>query len=226
MKCINEWALSAVLVIAAASLLFAAGCAQDVGDIDRTQADKIDKEIFEDDDQWYFRQTVVDTDMQGSPMVFKALESNLKRVRWEITEDILYAHSTVPLADGIEDDHSDPEDRRLEPVAAFPIISHFDIQRDYNESTGEQTNVIVEDQSDRHWYERDYMRVDWSTNLIDGNGLFQRQLGDFAAATYDPPIDDDEVDPDRARIDEDYIDVTTEYAFEPDLLTCAYNLGT
>ncbi len=52
------------------------------------------------------------------------------------------------------------------PLAAYAITSHFDIKRQYNSQTGEQNNVIEENESDRPWYERDYMRVDWSLNLI------------------------------------------------------------
>ncbi len=37
----------------------------------------------------------------------------------------------------------------------FPIKAHFDIKRDYNAATGEQTNVIVENTTDRPWYDRE-----------------------------------------------------------------------
>ena len=52
------------------------------------------------------------------------------------------------------------------PLATFPINSHFDIIRTYNAATGEETNVIVEDSSERMWYERSYMRVDWGNGDI------------------------------------------------------------
>jgi hypothetical protein len=55
-----------------------------------------------------------------------------------------------------------------QPVAVFKIEKHFDIRRDYNPSTGEELNVIVENDTDRRWYERQYMRVDWSKNLLPG----------------------------------------------------------
>ena len=48
----------------------------------------------------------------------------------------------------------------------FPIESHFDVQREYDSSTGEQSNVISENTSDRPWYERSYMRVKWDENPI------------------------------------------------------------
>ncbi len=51
-------------------------------------------------------------------------------------------------------------------MAAFKIESHFDIKRSYNTTTGEELNVIEENTSDSPWYAREYMRVDWSQNLI------------------------------------------------------------
>ena len=51
-------------------------------------------------------------------------------------------------------------------VAAFKIESHFDIKRNYNPTTGEELNIIEENTTDSPWYAREYMRVDWSQNLI------------------------------------------------------------
>jgi hypothetical protein len=53
-------------------------------------------------------------------------------------------------------------------IAAYRIEKHFDIQRDYNPVTGESMNVVSENASDRPWWEREYIRVDWSTNLTPG----------------------------------------------------------
>ena len=50
---------------------------------------------------------------------------------------------------------------RGSPILAFPILSHFDIKRDYNTSTGEEKNVVTENTTDRQWWEREYMRVNW-----------------------------------------------------------------
>ena len=52
------------------------------------------------------------------------------------------------------------------PIAAYRILSHFDIQRQYNPTTGEEINVIVENTTDRLWWDREYIRVDWSQNLM------------------------------------------------------------
>src|SRR5690606_18801135 len=94
----------------------------------------------------------------------------IPRIRWVIDEDFLYAYRDYELVADPEDPFTargdEDEDFLGQPVAAFRIESHFDIQRTYNSVTGEQQNVIVEDTADRHWYERQFMRVDWSSNLI------------------------------------------------------------
>ncbi len=222
----DSWRL--VLGAALLSTVGFAGCAQDVGDVDRTQPDKVEKALFQNDDEWYFRQTVTDTDFQGSSgnaYMFEALESNLKRVRWVVTEDMLYAMSSVQPAQNLTDGIDDDESRRLGVVAAFPIIHHFDVQRSYSTSTGEQTNVIAENGSDRPWYEREYMRVDWSRNVADGVGLFSSFAGSYSAKSREIPQEEARYDADRTRISEDYIDTTTEYFFEPDLYSCFNAFG-
>ncbi|QED29719.1 hypothetical protein FRD01_21250 [Microvenator marinus] len=216
-----KWAFG----MAAISALLGTSCAQDVGDIDRTNPDALEKSTFEGNDEWYFRQTVVDTDFQGSLGMFNALESNLKRVRWVITEDTLYAMSTVEPAEGLTDGFQDDDELRVGVVAAFPITSHFDVQRAYSSSTGEQSNVIQENSSDRNWYERKYMRVDWSRNLADGMQMFQSQLGGMSAAAVAIPQEDGYIDPNRTRISENYIDTVTAYFYEPDIYACYYAFG-
>ncbi len=52
------------------------------------------------------------------------------------------------------------------PIAAFPITGHFDVQRVYNPLTGEQTNVVTENTTDREWWERQYMRVQWGVTQV------------------------------------------------------------
>lgn len=225
MRYLFKW--YAALGLAAMLLTFSTGCAQDVGDIDRTQPNKIDKSTFQNNDKWYFRQSVVDTSIQNAGPIFKGRSSGfgLKRIRWEITENTLYAYSTVPQAEDLYEGEVSEEDRKFQAVAAFPIISHFDVQRSYNPSTGEPTNVIVENRSDRPWYEREYMRVDWSKNLVDGLFLFGSRLGRFSATQYNPPQEDDHVNPDRTRISDDYIDVTVQYSYFPSAYACQSFLG-
>ena len=96
---------------------------------------------------------------------------SLARIKWEIQEDDLIARLTY---DRIQDsDYYGAQTTNYgQIVAEFNISSHFDIIRDYNPQTGEQLNVIVENTTDRPWYEREYFRVDWSQNLVtDAYGL-------------------------------------------------------
>ena len=90
------------------------------------------------------------------------------KVRFQITEDEPDRLSRLRLRDRA---------RRTRPPAAtttrtrrvlvYKIQSHFDIKREYNPGTGEETNVISENEKDRPWNQRQYMRVDWSQNLAD-----------------------------------------------------------
>ena len=98
--------------------------------------------------------------------------SPLEKVRWEVTENVLlarrafgYVRNTPAAPAGIGE--------RVDAgavVAAFAIRAHFDIRRSYNESTGEENNVVEENTSDRPWYQRQFMRVDWSRNLVESYG--------------------------------------------------------
>ncbi|MFW5965914.1 MAG: zinc-dependent metalloprotease, partial [Persicimonas sp.] len=163
-------------LLGVAALFLFAGCAQDVGDIDRTQKNAIKKADLEDD-EWYYQRTVVDVPA-ASPFTFvgNTDHQGMSRIKWDIEEDFLYARRETELIEGGDDKERSGEDYEGEVIAAYRIESHFDIQRQYNESTGEQRNVIVENTTDRHWNERDYMRVDWSVNLVTNYDLdFERQ---------------------------------------------------
>ncbi len=221
----SKWHLAVVTTMLVA-LSMTVGCAQEVGDLDRTQPELLEKEQFLTDHEWYYQQTVVDTDMQGS-MIFKTYQGPLKRIRWTVTENYLYAHSTVELADNLMDGFDDDDTRRLGVVAAFPIRGHFDVQRSYNAATGEPSNVIMENASDRPWYERQYMRVDWSRSMANGlwmlGGFFQ-----MAPLGHTFPQESDRPHPNRVRISDDYIDTVTEYAANTDIMACygAYGYDT
>jgi hypothetical protein len=152
------------------------GCAEPVQDIDRTQPNKIKKNVFEG--EWYYRQTVVD--VNGTAMSsFVALEGDGERVKFQIAENMLIARRAhedvigidapaynVPEEFAEEFENFNQADNTGSPVAAFRIRTHFDVQRAYNASTGEQSNVLMENMMDRPWYDRGWMRVDWTMNMI------------------------------------------------------------
>lgn len=230
---VGNWHLALVVALSGGYL---SGCAQDVPDIDRTQPDKVEKSHFLNDDEWYYRQTMVDTDQVaniGGMGAFEGYEGQLTRVRWSITEDALIAWSTVEPAEGVYDGQLDPANRRVGVVAMFPIQSHFDVERSYSSATGEQSNVINEAGGDRHWYDRKYMRVDWSRNLTPGLWNVGEVAGAFASSTRTISQQEGRIDADRTRfLDLDperegieYLDTVTEYYYEPDLYACYTTYG-
>ncbi len=150
------------------------------GDVDRTQPNRMPKSMFEG--TWYIRSTV--TEVPGTSGVsFIGNTGTMDKIRWEIQENNLIAYRAyeeIPGTDPQGQQTQTPEDYRENPVASFAISSHFDVQRQYNAATGEQTNVIVENATDRPWHERDYIRVDWSRSQIDSQQFF----GAFAPARY------------------------------------------
>ncbi|MCA9601355.1 MAG: hypothetical protein KC417_04995 [Myxococcales bacterium] len=142
--------------------------------VNRVGVNVVDKRIFTG--SWYLSRTVLDVDYEAAGVgTFPGDAatdyagsgfSAIPRIRWVIDEDFLYAYRDYQLIEG--EDGAPVEAGTIfgQPVAAFAIESHFDIRRDYNSVTGEDFNVVVENDSDRKWFERRYMRVDWSTNVL------------------------------------------------------------
>jgi hypothetical protein len=156
----------------------AVGCNDD--QIDRVQTNLVPKELFEG--EWWYGQTIVGVDSDetfatagGSfegAMAFVDLglangdgfTPSMPRIRWVIDEEFLFAYRAYELVDGGSDD-GDDEDYRGQPLAAFRV-DHVDIRQQYNQFTGEPLDVRVENTSDRRWHERDFLRVDWSQNVL------------------------------------------------------------
>ncbi len=158
----------------------AVGCGDPQPPINRVGVNVVEKSAFEG--SWYMHRTVIDMEYEGAPLDFVGdnagdgtggfLGFSIPRVRWVIDENFLYAYRDYEIVGNTDDPFEvrGEEDENFlgQPVAAFRIQSHFDIRRTYNSVTGEEQNVIVENTNDRHWYERQFMRVDWSQNLIAG----------------------------------------------------------
>ncbi|MEM9191706.1 MAG: zinc-dependent metalloprotease [Myxococcota bacterium] len=170
--------LSIALVGALAVL---SGCAQDVGEIDRTQPNLLPKAMFAGD--WFVRQTVVDVP-ETSTFSFVGDTGDMELINWVFEENFLIgyrAYEKVPGADPAADperttfgdvivreglqEGRNPDDFQGQPIVAYPI-SHVDVFRDYNPRTGEQTNTLREDTQDRPWFEREFVRVDWNNPQI------------------------------------------------------------
>jgi hypothetical protein len=150
------------------------GCASERAPINQVQADALHKSFLvgdlatpDDDPEFYMRVTVVDAQSgAGNDGLFTQSDAQpTMRVRWEIAEDILVARLTYELIEGT-DGHGTRRTADGQIVAAYPITKHFDIRREYNPTTGEELNVLVENETDRPWYQREYLRVDWSRNLV------------------------------------------------------------
>lgn len=182
-----------------------AGCAQDIGDVDRTQPNALKKSEF--DGKWYYQRTVVDVPAaDGFTFVGSTDHSGMSIIKWDIQENYLYGRRQTEKVEGGDDKAQKGEDYRGEVIAAYRIQSHFDIQRQYNPSTGEQTNVIVENSSDRPWQQRQYMRVDWSKNLVTNYDLdFEVKAIEpvpyYVQATIDPKTGEEIPNPDAPVFD-------------------------
>jgi hypothetical protein len=158
------------------AIVSAAGCTKGGPSVDRTQPNLVDKTAFEG--EWWVAQTVIEADadatgptwtgdMGGSDLAVdqKGESGTLGRIRWVIDEGFLFAFRSFELVEGSNTDGTDVE-YRGQPLAAFEIIDHVDVRPQYNPVTGETTNIIEENTEDRRWYEREFMRVDWSKNHV------------------------------------------------------------
>ncbi len=154
-----------VLSRSLAAVLVLSACAERLPPRSTVQADAIAKSDLEG--VWYFRQTVVGVPFTtGFTFIGEQGENELEKIRWDIQEHVLTARRTYEFVRGTErGEPSHGEPYLGAPVAAFRIVEHFDIVREYNPSTGEEYDRIVENQ-ERKWFERKFIRVDWSQNLI------------------------------------------------------------
>ena len=186
------------LLTLVALTLGVSACSNDAA-ISRVGVNVVDKSLFTG--SWYFSRVVIDVDYEAAAIgtypgdaaidFASAGLGSMPRVRWVIDEDTIFAYRDYELLEGINaGTATDLADHLGHPVAAFKIESHFDIRRAYNALSGEEQNVIEENSSDRRWYERDYMRVDWSKNELPGYygqianlyeviGLYNREPADL-----------------------------------------------
>ncbi len=223
--------LRKVGIVLLLSSLWVTGCAEEIGDIDRTQANRIRKSDLLGS-EWYFGQSVVKVPFTTG-YTYQVDGGDLERVRWVVDEKYLLAYRSYEFIAG-SDTHQDAEDYRGEVLAAYRIDSHFDVQREYNPTTGEETNVIVENTSDRQWWEREFLRVDWSQNMaptLDPNyewftwHVFNiTQVAPLSYFVQDTPAA--EADMDRADFDvaDGRMAFTNRYALHFNLDECIDNI--
>lgn len=167
-----------LMMCAALALPFVTSCASEREPINRVQANALKKSFFvgeklqdtSDNPEFYYRPSIVDVDYgatQGQLFTASGAQT-MARVSFEITEDLLLARLTYERVDDTTGNGlpSSPDQNAGQVVAAFKIETHFDIKRSYNPTTGEELNVIDENATDSPWYTRQFMRVDWTQNLI------------------------------------------------------------
>jgi len=225
-----------LLTIAAYLVCAMTGCEEARAPINRVQPLALDKHFFvganlsdtSDDPEFYFGTRIID-EPYGVGQDFELFQSigTLARIKWEIEEDVLIARLTYDRVQN-SDYYGAQSTDTGQIVAEFNVTSQFDIIRDYNPQTGEQLNVIVENTTDRPWYQRDYFRVDWSQNLVTDSWDFDQFA--VAAGIDGVKLDplqytiEDPADPNSPVFDTDngYFDVTTHLFATPQTIQTPY----
>ena len=191
---------------------------------------------------WYYLQTITDAPPTSS-FLFIGNSSELQKIKFDIQEETLFARRAYEQIQGSEDAYrQDPAKYAGQPLAAWPIKSQFDIIRDYNATTGEETNRIIES-TERPWNEREFIRVDWSNNLLTdadivglGINFFFQDGVHVESASYwesDPTKPDafhmeraDDTDADEFDKGEaNYFDVTNKWVVTPTQTSLSFEEG-
>jgi len=98
------------------------------------------------------------------------------------------------------------------------------VKYDYNPQTGELSNVLQENDTDRPWYQREYIRVDWSKNLSTDNYDYDTlsQMGIYGGVEYEPLAYyiQDGTSPDAPHVDLEngYLDITNKAWAKPQMI--------
>lgn len=200
------------LCLLSMSLSSFVACGDEVIDIDRVQPHHLKKSSLEG--TWYARQTIVEHPSHLA-FAFAGLEGPLEKIEWEVREDKLIARRAYEPVLGLNVRANEQGgELRGNPIAIYPITAHFDVIRNFNRSTGQQSNVIQEDQLLNPWYEREYMRVDWSQNALTGTlKLFEIEVSPrsyLQPEEVDRWFREDEVEsPNRLQVTSEFISITT-----------------
>ncbi|MBX7114919.1 MAG: zinc-dependent metalloprotease [Myxococcaceae bacterium] len=184
--------------------------------------------------EWYYRQTVVGVPFStGFTFVGEQGDNEMEKIVWDIQEDVLTARRAYEYVRGSEagEPHQvsgSEEKYQGAPVAAFRIKSHFDIIREYNTSTGEEYDKLIESE-ERKWFERQFIRVNWAENLVTNfNFLADYNTGSVTPIKQDPVpyYISDPTDPDAFRLERDsstepanYMELTQKLVASPEMVT-------
>lgn len=210
----------------ALSALASVSCAVERPTINRVQPNALSKAFFigdvrdaDDNPVFLTRNFVVDAS-ESQELVGVSTASGVERVRWEVTEDMLFARRAYSITGGSDRGTGSKPNGDL--IAAYKIESHFDLRNAYNPATGEELNIQEENTTDRPWNERDHFRVDWSQNLVNTPVWTEMFFGKVFGDVKVTPIvyyDNDETSEDATLIEPDagYMDVTSHFLVEPEM---------
>jgi hypothetical protein len=154
----------------------------------------LNKSIFSD--EWYFRATLVEKQSHSS-LAFTGMECPVERVKFEITKNRLLAFRSYELGT-----NQAPSDRKQNLVAAFAINRHLD-----------------ENSDKKSWYERQFIDVDWSRNLVPHLECNQ-WLEAISITNLDNNTIVDPSNPYKLRTSDNYIEATVAALVQPDTNTC------
>lgn len=172
-------------LVLTAALALVAGCSTYQPLRDTTQPGKIKKSALTDGSEWYMLTTVIEAPYEAA-FTFPGEASELYKVKWVVEKNYLYAYKTYELIKGTE--FADAQEEYLgEPVAAYRIEAHLDVWKQYNPVTGEEMPVVYESQ-ERPWWEREWIRVDWSTNLVKGWNYMMESLCKWSGDVVSDPV--------------------------------------
>jgi hypothetical protein len=205
--------------------LVTAACAEQREPINRVQANALEKRFFvgeledpADDPVFFSRNFVVDAS-KSQQLVGLSTASGLERIRWQITEDMLIGRRAYSVAGGDNKGTSITPDGDI--IAAYEIDGHFDIRHAYNQSTGEELNVIEEIGSDRPWNQREFFRVNWSQNLVNspawGTMFYGQTFGEIKVTPV-AYVDNDPQSAEAPHFEAEagYFDITSHFLVEPE----------
>jgi hypothetical protein len=233
----RRWSFRHLIVLSSFGALAAACAGQ--GDVDRVQPDAIDKSIFLEADgvtprEFYYRQTITGVP-PTTAYAFEGMMTDLAKIRFKIDEFFLTGYRSYDYAPGSQSPTTSGANNMDTPVLRFAITSHFDVKREYNPATGEETNVISENDKDRPWNQRQYMRIDYSQNQVDPMRVQQPMdpnplttlLIPASASTGIAVTENDDplFNPDRPVWRRDYIDFTFKQTITPDIQACYTMFG-
>lgn len=231
--------LSAGTLASLAMSFGVSGCAEERPPVNRVQPFALEKAWFlgedfqstSDDPEFWHQATLVDVGYGAAQdgLFTSTYAQPMSRIKWEVTEDLLIGRIAYERINGTDGKGLGGPVQNGVIAVAFNIESHFDIVNAYNPTTGEKQNIVEENNRDRPWYERKYIRVDWSKNLSTDNYDFDTLslIGVYGGVTYTPLAYDitDPTHPDAPVIklaDEQYFDVTNKAFAAPQVLDLSH----